>query len=132
MLCENVSMIISPANITKGIAFSLVLVVLYACIRMKIQHHTYSNLFRFFFNKIKRPFTCSSQRSLLYFPYSTIPPNTSNLVPSQTNPQAAQPGGISPRTAGINHWFVAREQQGIFLMHEIYQQLYTLHTTMAD
>ena len=38
-----------------------------------------------------------------------MPPNIKSLVPSQTNPKAAQPGGISPWTAGTNHWFVAIE-----------------------
>lgn len=57
--------------------------------------------------------TCNSYNSLLYLPYSTIPPNTNILVPSQTNPWAAQPGGISPLTAGRNHWFVASCQNKI-------------------
>ena len=50
---------------------------------------------------------CSSYNSFEYLPYSTIPPKTSIRVPSQTNPYAAQPGGMSPLTAGTNHWFVA-------------------------
>lgn len=41
------------------------------------------------------------------FPVQVIPPNTRIRVPSHTNPYAAQPGGISPLTAGTNHWFVA-------------------------
>jgi hypothetical protein len=44
---------------------------------------------------------------LEYLPYSTIPPNIKIRVPSQTKPYAAHPGGVSPLTAGINHWFVA-------------------------
>ena len=47
--------------------------------------------------------------SLEYRPYSTIPPNIISLVPSAIKPYAAQPGGISPRTAGTNHWFVAEK-----------------------
>ena len=46
---------------------------------------------------------CNSYNSFEYFPYSTIPPKTNNLVPSQTNPYAAQPGGTSPLTPGTNH-----------------------------
>lgn len=57
--------------------------------------------------------TCNSYNSLLYRPYSTIPPNTNILVPSQTNPCAAQPGGMSPLTAGRNHWFVTSWQNKI-------------------
>ena len=53
---------------------------------------------------------CSSYKSLEYFPYSIIPPNTNILVPSHTNPYAAHPGGMSPLTAGTNHWFVARRK----------------------
>lgn len=58
-----------------------------------------------------RAVTWSSYRSLLYFPYSTIPPNTSRRVPSHTKPYAAHPGGMSPLTAGMNHWLVAGEQK---------------------
>ena len=39
-----------------------------------------------------------------------MPPKIKSLVPSQTNPKAAQPGGMSPCTAGTNHWFVAIEK----------------------
>lgn len=53
--------------------------------------------------------TCNSYSSLLYFPYSTMPPKTSNLVPSTTNPYAAHPGGTSPFVTGTNHWFVAED-----------------------
>merc|ERR1719435_170424 len=60
--------------------------------------------FSFFHSHLE---ACSSYRSLLYLPYSTIPPNTRILVPSTTKPKAAHPGGISPLTGGTNHWLVA-------------------------
>lgn len=50
-------------------------------------------------------FTWSSYRLLVYLPNSTMPPKTSIRVPSQTKPWAAQPGGMSPLTAGRNHCF---------------------------
>ena len=49
--------------------------------------------------------------SFEYLPYSTIPPNIINRVPSETKPYAAQPGGMSPRTAGTNHWLVAETKK---------------------
>merc|ERR1719392_503435 len=60
--------------------------------------------FNFFHSHLE---ACNSNKSLLYFPYSTIPPKTRMRVPSTTNPKAAQPGGMSPLTGGTNHWFVA-------------------------
>ena len=63
---------------------------------------------------------CSSQRSLLYLPYSTMPPNTRMRVPSTTKPKAAQPGGMSPLTGGTNHWFVAEERKRCHLQRQLH------------
>ncbi|VDP62022.1 unnamed protein product [Schistosoma curassoni] len=37
-----------------------------------------------------------------------MPPNMSTRVFSASIPKAAHPGGISPCTAGRNHWQVAK------------------------
>lgn len=47
-----------------------------------------------------------------------MPPNIKSRVPSHTNPNAAHPGGISPWTAGTNHWFVTKEKMQSLLKQD--------------
>ncbi len=88
-------------------------------------------------SKKERSVTCSSKSSLLYLPYSTIPPKTRIRVPSTTKPKAAQPGGISPLTGGTNHWFVAGKKiRAKSIKGTVYQyrdsEFYLKNLHMAD